>query len=106
MEILKDKIVKAKKEHICCFCNEKIIKGDKYHIQTNVYDGSIYTWKSHLRCDAIASYLKMYDECDEGLTQDEFWEYIRNEFHKLHTEENYDIPVFSKQLDFVCNKYL
>ena len=66
METLSDITRKANKAHICDFCNTKINKGERYHIQTNVADNDIWTWKSHISCKEIARKLKMFDECDEG----------------------------------------
>jgi len=76
------KEVKAIKDHVCDFCCDKIKKDEKYNISTHTQDGSIYSWKTHLHCDAIASRLEMYKDLDgEGLTGDMFHETI----HCVHT---------------------
>ena len=73
------KQTKARKEHRCNFCACRIPKGDTYVKSTHAYEGSIYDWKTHTHCSEIASRLKMYDHCDEGLTQDDFMETIHSE---------------------------
>ncbi len=72
------KEVKANKEHRCNFCGEKIVIGEKYITSTHKFDGSVYDWKAHIRCSNMASRLKMYDDCDEGLTEEIFQETIHN----------------------------
>jgi hypothetical protein len=106
MQILHSSSPKARKEHKCCFCFAKIKIGSVYDLQTNIFDGDIYTWKAHKRCSQIAEKLKMYDYADEGVTSEDFQETIKEEFHNLQTTEDYDIPDFYGQLDFVCNKHL
>jgi len=75
--------VKAIKEHRCDFCGGRIPKGDTYTKSTHKGDGDIYDWKTHKHCADIATRLKMYDDCDEGLTADGFQESIRNEYYEL-----------------------
>jgi hypothetical protein len=72
--------VKANKEHRCDFCFDKIKKGETYCTSTHKQDGEVYTWKTHKYCSEIASRLKMYDDCDEGVTADDFQEIIHH-FH-------------------------
>ena len=110
MNQISSKIVKARKVHGCDFCFGKIQIGEKYRTQFNQYDGYVYSWKNHIRCEEIASELKMYDECYEGLSSDLFQEYIREEFIKLQEQynsevfnyENYKYPSFDEQLNYVC----
>jgi len=79
METLKlQKETKAKKVYSCDFCACRIPKGDTYIKSTHKYDGQIYDWKTHKHCAEIASRLKMYDHCEEGLTQDDFMETIHD----------------------------
>lgn len=70
------KETKARKEHKCNFCGGRIPIRDKYINSTHVYDGEIYDWKTHTYCDKLASDLNMYDDCDEGVTQDDFVQYV------------------------------
>lgn len=76
------KETKARKEHGCNFCSFKISEGEVYIKSTHVYDGQVYDWKTHKHCAEIANRLKMYDDCDEGLTQDDFMETI----HCVHDD--------------------
>lgn len=77
------KETKAIKKHSCNFCSLRIQKGDTYIKSTHVYDGSVYDWKTHKHCAEIADRLKMYDDCDEGLTQNDFLETIHFEHDDL-----------------------
>lgn len=76
MITLKTKIVKARKNHTCNLCGGIIDKEEKYNCQTNVHDGRIYDFKTHVHCSELASEYNMYDDCDEGLTEDDFIEYM------------------------------
>jgi hypothetical protein len=113
MERLSDSTPTARKEHKCNFCGGIIGVGEKYERQTNKHDGDIYTWKSHFKCSLIASELRMFDECDEGLTDEDFYESITNEysnimskeFAELYESKGFIIPDFLGQLDFVCKHY-
>ncbi len=106
MEILSISKHIAKKEHKCNFCHGIIKIGEKYGYQALKDGGIFYTWKSHLKCDAIASELNMYDSCDDGLTDGDFCEYINEEFYKLQGEDNLKKDKFSERLEFVCNYHL
>jgi len=70
------KEIKARKQHSCDFCNERITVGEKYEKSTHVFDGHIYDWKTHKYCSKLARRLKMYDDCDEGVTMDDFMETV------------------------------
>ena len=76
----------ARKEYLCSACGCKINKGQKYYRQTNIYDGSIYDWKEHEECRAIAYELDMYDNCDteDGLSPDDFKEMIDDYIGQEH----------------------
>lgn len=76
METLQESKPKARKDHRCSYCNGTITKGSIYNYSTHVYDGDMYTWKSHTRCQDTAVALKMFDECYEGVTQEDFIEFI------------------------------
>ena len=77
-EILDEKDRKARKEHRCNFCGLPINKGNMYNRQVAKID-DVYTWKSHLHCNEIASRLNMYEDCwDEGVTTDNFHEIVTN----------------------------
>lgn len=80
MEVLDRKIRVAKKEHTCDLCGFKIISGEKYDWQKNVYDGMLYEFKMHLSCLQLASKLNMFEDCDDGLTSDDFAEFVAQEY--------------------------
>jgi hypothetical protein len=104
---------KAIKDHRCNFCCQPIVKGSIYHKSTHKFDGELYSWKTHPYCAAIASKLKMYDECDEGVSEDDFNEIIRNEYQEImcktqnefYESKGFEYPKFSDQLDFVLTHH-
>ena len=67
----------ARKEHRCMYCGGVIHKGEKYQRSTNVYDGRVYDWVTHEKCEEIAELLNMYGRTwDDGLTQPAFDEFV------------------------------
>lgn len=109
MTTLSNSKPKARKEHQCNYCSGIIKKNEVYENQTNVYEGDMYTWKSHLKCSEITSHFNMHDEYSEGLTEDAFRDYI-TEAYKCYFIQNdlayyeskeFKYPDFLEQLDFV-----
>jgi hypothetical protein len=45
---------KARKEHVCIWCGEKILIGEKYHRESGAYDGQLQDSKWHLECNLDA----------------------------------------------------
>ena len=77
MQVLNTATHKAKKEHICSYCNKKIAVGETYENQTNVFDGELYHWKSHLSCIDLTHKLDMFgSDWGEGLSAEDFREYV------------------------------
>lgn len=108
MTTLKDNKPKARKDHSCNFCGGVIRKGNIYNYQVNVYEGSMYAWKTHSHCGEIASKLNMYDDYSEGVNDDIFNEFIRDEYHTImRDKEHEDIKrTFLQMLQFVCKHHL
>ena len=80
MEVLDRKNRVAKKEHTCDLCGFKIATGEKYDWQKNVHDGMLYEFKMHLSCLELASKLNMFEQCDDGVTGDDFIEFVAQEY--------------------------
>ena len=82
----------ARKEHLCELCGCKINKGQKYHRQTNVYDGRVYDWIEHEECCQIVSELDMYSTCDydEGLSSDYFKDILNEYTYQNHYNDSDD----------------
>lgn len=78
-----NKDVKAKKEHPCDFCCEKIKQGETYIKSTHKQDETIYDWKTHKHCAEIAVRLNMYMGSYEGVTTEDFQETIHSEYFDL-----------------------
>ena len=112
METISHSKPKARKKYFCNFCSFIIQKGEIYDNTVYVYDG-IYSWKAHIKCGEIASKLRMYDECDEGVTMEDFYEYIKEEFKNIwfkkdreyYKSDKFICPNFKDQLDFVINHH-
>lgn len=103
---------KSNKEHKCDFCGQVIEKGTKYYSAT-YSNPDVYSWKTHKYCMDISSELKMYDDCDEGVTSEDFKENITVEYQRILSEEFNEVyeskafiyPSFDKQLLFVLNHH-
>ena len=102
---LSHKVVTAIKDHKCNFCGGVIEPKTQYSRAGLLHDGRLYTWKSHLRCDQICSKLNM--EGDEGVTSDDFWEYIVEEYYKLLGEGEEPVKrTYYERLEIACNHHL
>ncbi|HET8886602.1 MAG TPA: hypothetical protein VFM70_09660 [Salinimicrobium sp.] len=97
MDILNQKKPKAKKDHTCNWCCGTIKKGEHYDFATCVYDGEIYTWKNHFKCMEIATELKMFGECPDGVTECDFNEFIYDEFGKYIDDEKHEDKDYSTE---------
>lgn len=100
---------KSVKEHKCDFCCGIIKKGEIYLRSTHKMDGDIYSWKTHEHCAELAHKLHMYDDCDEGLTTENFIENVKEEYKEimsktqteLYESKGFTYPPFAEQLVFV-----
>ena len=92
IEILSNKKVKARKEHTCNYCGGKINKGEIYEISSLKYEGTIYPWKNHLKCDKLTSDLTMFDDLyGEGLDEETFNEIVQEFIYKNLSEDEWEI---------------
>ena len=74
-EIICEKTRTARKIHKCDYCGGNIEAGEKYNDAALKYDGTVYNWRSHKKCDYIASEIWEYvDPCDGGMCADDFAE--------------------------------
>lgn len=55
MDILSDKIVKTRKEHLCDACHRRFPKGSLMRSQINVIDGDINNWRECETCTQLLS---------------------------------------------------
>ena len=98
-DILQSKERKARKEHVCNYCNGRINKGEIYDWASLKNNGDLYEWKNHIDCGFIAQQLWQYIDPDDGLTEEDFQEGCREfckEFccpgcPKCNTEEYEDL---------------
>lgn len=113
MTIISQYKPKARKVHFCNWCAQKIQPGELYDKAANVYDGKIYTWKNHFACMKIATRLNMWDDVDDGVTENDFQESIQNEYcnlmskhqNELYESDDFELPDFRGQLKFVLDFY-
>ena len=78
METIWSGDVKARKQHRCYYCGNVIEKGEVYHKSKHKYDGSVYEWKCHCKCNDIASEIWDYVDPDNGMTDDDFCDNLRD----------------------------
>jgi len=100
----KVKEVKAKKEHTCRECKEKIQKGDTYEYTTGVWDGDFDTIKTCMRCVGVRDTLcksgyyygevreQIYEACGIDYITGEMAKWLLEDFAKEHKEGKY-LPV-------------
>jgi hypothetical protein len=102
MDVIKHpRQTKARKAHRCNFCGGKIEIGAAYFDATYV-DCDLFSWKTHTHCAEIAEKLRMYDECDEGVSESDFSELIDYQFDNLNPNLLHkDYPSFLKRLNIV-----
>lgn len=74
---------KAKKDHRCNFCCERISAGSTYFKSTLKHDGELHDWKTHTHCADLADRMKMYDDEPDGVSSDVFCEHIHNKHDDL-----------------------
>lgn len=85
MNTLKETRPVANKEHTCNWCGGKIVKGEKYNRQTNLFDGRIYDWVSHLDCLELTGLLNMFDyDYGDGINEDIFKECVEEYIYEHH----------------------
>lgn len=71
-QTLASKARKARKPHNCDYCGGVIQPGEVYAWSKNVWEGSIYEWHNHLKCDYVAGEIWEYVEPDEGMSDQDF----------------------------------
>jgi hypothetical protein len=62
--LLSENTRKARKEHRCIWCPEKILKGESYLDERSVYDGAMQNHHWHPECRSAASKF-FYETCEE-----------------------------------------
>jgi hypothetical protein len=108
METISHTTPKARKEHRCDWCWEKIKVGEKYS-RTFCKEDYVYVWISHNHCKQIAQKLNMFD--NGPVSESNFEDNIKEEYQRIMSENHNEIyeskdfqtPDFKGQLDFVCN---
>lgn len=78
--LISDKIVTARKTHLCCTCDALAADvGQKYRRTTYAYDGVVYNWVQCQACKDLAPAIYDWSSAyaDEGITRDDYneWAY-------------------------------
>jgi hypothetical protein len=55
---------KARKQHVCVWCGEKIEVGETYLHEKSVYDGSMQDHKWHIECEKACDEENGCGECE------------------------------------------
>jgi hypothetical protein len=76
---------KAKKEHLCNFCCEKIDVGELYDYQFNTDGNEAWEFKSHLDCLNLYSRLRL--DYSDDFDSDWFSEDVRSELLRIIDDE-------------------
>lgn len=66
------RVRKARKEHRCCECRRIIVKGERYHYESGIWDGSADDFKTCFDCYEVRS--EMF--CD-GFEYGNMWGMLR-----------------------------
>ena len=85
--VIKSEQRTARKTHRCNYCCLPILPGTTYDVTTMSYDGELYKWKSHLECIELSHKLDMYNQCDEGVTDYDFHEFVNDEYSRIIGED-------------------
>jgi hypothetical protein len=64
MNALRDQDLVARKDHQCVWCPEKILKGQKYHLQAGEYEGEMCTNRYHPECFEAGAEAFRDGDCD------------------------------------------
>ncbi len=112
METISQNNRKANKDHICNWCEQKIVKGTIYSYSANVDEGTPYIWKNHIYCSDIAHKIGMWDDGD-GITTENFQESVKchyqdvmsKNFNEEYESIEFKYPSFAEQLNFILDFY-
>ena len=72
IQIIRESNHVAKKVHTCDFCGKFIEIGEQYCKKVLKFNGKIYTFKSHCKCEFIANELAKLCNIDQEISSDEF----------------------------------
>lgn len=81
-KILSRKQRRARKEHACDLCGERIVAGEGYIYFATEESGRVRSYKQHITCDALAErYCMAMDknEYDEADVEDWVWDEVCKE---------------------------
>ena len=74
IEIIREEWRTARNIHKCDYCGGTIRPLERYRLCVNKFDGKLYEWKAHEKCEYIAQEIWDYADPDEGMDSDDFCE--------------------------------
>lgn len=75
IKVLEERKVRARKEHRCDYCGDRIRTGTPHLYQRSLLDDFFYSWRAHLECDWVAATAAGDFQDDEyGLTAEAWGE--------------------------------
>jgi hypothetical protein len=93
---------RAAKEHRCDWCGDTIKVGEIYDYSSMV-NGDFYVWKNHKDCAWIAHELNMFDDCDDGVSDQDFWEFITDYYNDNVPIEEDTLKTHHEKLKWVID---
>ena len=104
MDFFNSKFPKAKKDHICDLCNQKIHIGEKYHRFAGKYEGNMFNDKYHLTCRRI---IKAYCEAmgDREYSNDEVQDWLHDTYCLDCKHYDYDCTFLELTCPFIREHY-
>lgn len=104
MECIETKIVKARKEHCCEWCNEAIVKGARYQNFTGKDDTGVYHFKSHLICQFVADQLtSKYAVYPDGMDGYDYYDAVTNFFEEFIASKKVEVKTFPEKITIVAD---
>ena len=103
-EFIDSRVVKARKEHCCDYCQEAIVTGSKYQNFTGKAEGQVFHWKSHLICNFVANQLATkYAYSDEGMNELRYHDAVNDFFDEFIVCKDVGLKTFPEKIAMVAN---
>lgn len=104
-ECIESRIIKARKEHVCDYCSQAIVKGAKYEDFVGKGDEGVFHFKSHMICRFVAQELshKYMITADGGLTKDQFEDAVNAFFEEFIYSKDVGLVTFPEKIVMVAN---
>lgn len=88
MEVISDRIIKARKSHRCGLCGKEIASGTLYRHQFNKDGGNVWTFNAHCECMELTGVIDFGDY--DGITNQEFNDALQSYAYEKHYDDAKD----------------